>query len=108
MQKVVELLPSGNFNKSENQILTHESEGYIQINFYLQNTGNGDCYNNRYQIYLEDRIKYISCSSSVKQVSTENDPEGGTIITFDLLSPINQGERKTGYLIVQFNKTIES
>ena len=104
----VELLPSGNFNKSENQILTHESEGYIQINFYLQNTGNGDCYNNRYQIYLEDRIKYISCSSSVKQVSTENDPEGGTIITFDLLSPINQGERKTGYLIVQFNKTIES
>ena len=104
----VELLPSGNFIKSDNQKLTHENEGYLQINFVLQNTGNGDSYNNRYQIELENKIKYISCSPSVNQVSTQDGSDGRRIITFDLLSPINQGERKTGYLIVQFNKTIES
>jgi hypothetical protein len=104
----VELLPNGKYVPCENQKLSHESGGYIQVNFTLQNVGNGNSYNTRYQIVIQDKIKYVSCGPGINKISSEENSDGQTILTFNLNAPINQGERKGGILYLEYDKLVES
>ena len=100
--------PNGTFIENKATTITHQDEGFIKVQFTLTNKGNGNTYNTRYKIYLEEKIKYVSCSSNVEQVSTKDSSEGGTDIIFDLKSSIYAGQKKTGFIYVEFLKAIES
>ena len=103
-----DLYPNGTFIDSKVTEISHEDEGFMKISFTLENIGNGNSYYTKYQIFLQEKIKYVSCISLIDQISAVNNPEGGSTITFDLKAPINVGERVGGYIFVEFFKYINS
>ena len=104
---LVDLLPSGNFVKTGESTISHVDEGYMQIQFTILNIGNGNSFNTRYDIYLQEKIRYLSCGVGIDKIKTR-ESNGMSVISFDLKAPINVGERKGGILYVQFLPAIES
>jgi hypothetical protein len=104
----VEYVGDGKYVRCDNQVLSHDTGGYIQVNFTLTNTGNGNSYNTRYRITIHDKVRFIESGPGINRISTKTLSNGQTELTFDLNAPINQGERKGGIIYLQYDKLIDS
>ena len=98
---LVDLLPNGKFVRTGEKTISHIDEGYMEIQFTLFNIGNGNSFNTRYEIYLTEKIRYISCGVGIEKIKTRYS-DRMSIISFDLKSPINVGQRKGGIIYVQY------
>ena len=90
----------------EEQELSPAEEGIIKVQFKLENIGNGDAYNVRYQILIGENVTYFGHRKGITKISETKDKEG-TVLTFDLNAPINAGELRGGIIYLKYNKIID-
>ena len=90
------------------QELFPEDEGILQVQFKLQNIGNGKSYKTKYKIIIEPGLEYYDHRRGMEKISEEKNKKGQTILTFDLKSSINPGELKGGIIYLKYHKRNDS
>ena len=104
---LVDYISEDLYLEREDQQLSPAEEGIIKVQYKLENTGNGNAYNVRYQILIEPNITYFACHKGTKFISKKKNDLGQTLLTFDLNSPINAGELFGGIVYLKYKKIID-
>ena len=104
---LVDYISDDIYLEREYQQLSPAEEGIIKVQYKLENAGNGNAYNVRYQLLIEQNITYFACYKGSKFISKKKNDVGQTLLTFDLNAPINAGELIGGIIYLKYNKLLE-
>ena len=103
---LVDYISEDNYIEKEDQELSPAEEGIVKVQFKLENTGNGEAYNVIYQILIGENVTYFGHRKGINKIS-EKKTENGTLLSFDLNSPINPQELLGGIIYLKYNKIID-
>ena len=103
---LVDYISDDLYIEKEDQELSPAEEGIIKVQFKLENTGNGEAYNVIYQILIGENITYFGHRKGINKISEEK-TINGTLLSFDLNSPINPQELLGGIIYLKYNKIID-
>ena len=107
-RKLVDQIDEHIYADNPIQELSPDDEGIMQVQFKLQNTGNGISYKTKYLIIIEPGLEYYDHRKGIEKISEKKNENGKTILTFDLKSSINPGELKGGIIYLKYYKINDS
>ena len=107
-RKLVEKIDDHLYSDTPEQNLYPDKEGYMQVQFKLQNTGNDISYKTKYEVIIQPGLKYVDHRKGINKINEKKLDNGQTILTFDLNTPINPGELKGGIIYLYYSKIIDS
>ena len=100
---LVEYISEDVYIQKTEQELSPAEEGIIKVQFKLENIGNGDAYNVKYKILIGQNITYFAHRKGINLIGVDK-TENGTLLTFDLNSPINSNDMVGGIIYLKYNK----
>ena len=105
-RSLVDYISDDIYVERDEQELSPSEEGILKVQFKLENVGNGDAYNVRYQILIGENVTYFGHRKGITKVSEKKEKEG-SLLTFDLNAPINAGELIGGIIYLKYNKVVD-
>ena len=105
-RSLVDYISDELYIEKTDQELSPAEEGIIKVQFKLENIGNGDAYNVIFKILLGQNVTYFAHRKGMKLIDQQK-TENGTLLSFDLNSPINSNEMVGGIIYVKYNKIID-
>ena len=107
-RKLVDKIGEHLFTDIPDQNLYPDENGYMQVQFKLENTGNAVSYKTIYKIIIQPGLEYVDHRKGINKIGEEKLNNGQTILTFDITTPINPSEIKGGIIYFHYTKIIDS
>lgn len=107
-RKLVDKIGEHLFTDIPNQNLYPDEDGYMQVQFKLENTGNAVSYKTLYKIIIQPGLEYVDHRKGINKINEEKLSNGQTVLTFDIMTPINPSEIKGGIIYFYYKKIIDS
>ena len=107
-RKLVDKIGEHLFTDIPNQNLYPDENGYMQVQFKLENTGNAISYKTIYKIIIQPGLEYVDHRKGINKIGEEKLSNGQTVLTFDIMTPINPSEIKGGIIYFHYTKIIDS
>ena len=105
-RSLVDYISDEVYIEKTDQELYPDEEGIIKVQFKLENTGNGDAYNVVFKILIGQNVTYFAHRKGIKLIDQKK-TGNGTLLSFDLNSPINSNEMVGGIIYLKYNKIID-
>ena len=107
-RKLVDKIGEHLFTDIPDQNLYPDENGYMQVQFKLENTGNAVSYKTIYKIIIQPGLEYVDHRKGINKIGEEKLSNGQTVLTFDIMTPINPSEIKGGIIYFHYTKIIDS
>ena len=107
-RKLVDQVGEHLFSDSPNQELYPDEEGFMQVQFKMENTGNGISYKTKFKVTIQPGLTYVDHRKGMTKLNEEKLDNGQTILTFNLNAEIIPGEIKGGVIYLHYSKIIDS
>ena len=97
-------LGKGDYVVKPDQQLSPDESGTMKVQFKLQNSGNGNSYDTKYEIIIEPNLTFVDHNTGTNKLSVRKNEYGQTVLTFDYGAPIIAGELKGGIIYLNYSK----
>ena len=105
-RSLVDYISEDVYIEKTEQELSPAEEGIIKVQFKLENIGNGDAYNVIFNILIGKNVTYFAHRKGINLIG-KKETVNGTLLSFDLNSPINSNDIVGGIIYLKYNKIID-
>ena len=105
---LVDYLGKGNYVEKPDQQLSPDESGTMKVQFKIQNSGNGNSYDTKYEIIIEPNLTFVDYNTGTNKLYVEKNKLGQTVLTFDYGAPIMAGELKGGIIYLNYTKICDN
>ena len=107
-RELVDYLGKGNYAVKPDQQLSPDESGTMKVQFKIQNSGNGNSYDTKYEIVIEPNLTFVDYNTGTNKLDVRKNGLGQTIIIFDYGAPIMAGELKGGIIYLNYTKICDN
>ena len=107
-RQLVDYLGKGDYVVKPDQQLSPDESGTMKVQFKIQNSGNGNSYDTKYEIIIEPNLTFVDHNTGTNKLSVRKNEYGQTVLTFDYGAPIMAGELKGGIIYLNYSKICDN